>query len=142
MSQSINRVELLGRVGKAPEMRYTPDGTPVTQVNLATDRYRRDKENGTDWHYVTVFGHSAEAVNDYVKTGQRLFVEGRLAQESFEDKKTSSVRYVTKIYANNVVFLDGPRGGRRVTEGGETLEAEELEDGETLEAEELEAQVG
>ena len=69
MARTINKVELLGRVGTDPEMRYTPKGTAVTNLRLATDRYRRDGEDATDWHTVVVWGKTAEAVNNYVQQG-------------------------------------------------------------------------
>ena len=74
MSRTINKVELLGRVGVDPEMQYTPGGTAVTKLRLATDRYRKDAENETDWHNIVVWGATAEAVNQYVGTGQRVYV--------------------------------------------------------------------
>ena len=74
MSRTINKVELLGRVGTDPEMQYTPGGTAVTKLRLATDRYRKDAENETDWHNIVVWGATAEAVNQYVGTGQRVYV--------------------------------------------------------------------
>ena len=109
MSRTINRVELLGRVGTEPEMRYTPNGTAVTQLRLATDRQRQNGETETDWHSVTVWNKLAEAVNQYVQKGQRLYVAGRLAQNSYE-AKDGTRRYATEIYAAEVVFLDGGNG--------------------------------
>ena len=109
MSRTINRVELLGRVGTEPEMRYTPSGTAVTQLRLATDRQRQNGETETDWHSVTVWNKLAEAVNQYVQKGQRLYVAGRLAQNSYE-AKDGTRRYATEIYAAEVVFLDGGNG--------------------------------
>ena len=61
MARTINKVELWGRVGTNPEMRYTPNGTAVAQLRLATDRYRKDGEDATDWHNIVVWGKSAEA---------------------------------------------------------------------------------
>ena len=84
MSKTINRVELLGRVGTDPQMRYTQDGTAVTQLRLATDRPRRNGETDTDWHTVTCWAKLAEIVNEYVGTGDRLYVSGRLVQNSYE----------------------------------------------------------
>ena len=69
MSRTINKVELLGRVGTDPEMQYTPGGTAVTKLRLATDRYRKDAENETDWHDVVCWSNTAEAVNQYVGKG-------------------------------------------------------------------------
>ena len=69
MTRTINRVELLGRVGTDPEMKYTPGGTAVTRLRLATDRYRKNAEDATDWHTVVVWGKQGEAVNTYVGKG-------------------------------------------------------------------------
>ena len=109
MSRTINKVELLGRVGTDPEMRYTPNGTAVTKLRLATDRYRKDAENETDWHDVVVWGATAEAVNQYVGTGQRVYVAGRLVQNSWEGDDGQR-RHRTEIHASEVVFLDSRNG--------------------------------
>ena len=116
MSRTINKVELLGRVGTDPEMQYTPGGTAVTKLRLATDRYRKDAENETDWHNIVVWGATAEAVNQYVGTGQRIYLSGRLVQNSWEgDPSTGSGqagqrRHRTEIHASEVVFLDSRNG--------------------------------
>ncbi len=109
MSRTINRVELLGRVGAEPEVRYTPNGTAVTQLRVATDRNRQNGETEADWHTVTTWDKLAEAVNQYVRAGQRIYVAGRLAQNSYE-AKDGTRRYTTEIYAAEVVFLDGGNG--------------------------------
>ena len=79
MAKTINKVELLGRVGADPEMRYTHGGTAVTQLRLATDRVRKGGENETDWHSVVVWDKLADAVANYVEKGQRLYVSGSRA---------------------------------------------------------------
>ena len=109
MSRTINKVELLGRVGVDPEMQYTPGGTAVTKLRLATDRYRKDAENETDWHNIVVWGATAEAVNQYVGTGQRIYVAGRLVQNSWEGDDGQH-RHRTEVHASEVVFLDGGNG--------------------------------
>ena len=91
MARTINKVELLGRVGIEPEMQYTPNGTAVTKLRLATDRYRKEGENGTDWHDIVVWGATAEAVNQYVAKGQRVYVAGRLVQNTWEGAPRSAV---------------------------------------------------
>ena len=110
MAKTINKVELLGRVGADPEMRYTAAGTAVTQLRLATDRVRKDGEAETDWHSVVVWDKLAEAVANYVEKGQRLYVSGRLAQNSWESDDGQR-RYRTEIHAQDVVFLDSARNG-------------------------------
>ena len=110
MAKTINRVELLGRVGADPEMKYTPGGTAVTQLRLATDRYRRDGEDATDWHTVVVWDKLADAVSQYVEKGQRVYVAGRLVQSSWEGEDGQR-RYRTEVHAQDVVFLDSARNG-------------------------------
>ena len=109
MARTINKVELLGRVGADPEMRYTPGGTAVTQLRLATDRRRQDGETEADWHSVVCWDRTAEAVNQYVGKGDRIYVVGRLVQNSWEGDDGQR-RHRTEIHASEVVFLD-TRGG-------------------------------
>ena len=110
MAKTINKVELLGRVGADPEMKYTASGTAVTQLRLATDRVRKGGESDTDWHSIVVWDKLAEAVAQYVEKGQRLYVSGRLAQNSWEGDDGQR-RYRTEIHAQEVVFLDSARNG-------------------------------
>ena len=110
MAKTINKVELLGRVGADPEMRYTNSGIAVTQMRLATDRYQRNGEDATDWHTVVVWDKLAEAVAHYVEKGQRLYVAGRLVQSSWEGDDGQR-RYRTEVHAQDVVFLDSSRNG-------------------------------
>ena len=110
MAKSINKVELLGRVGADPEMRYTASGIAVTQLRLATDRVRKGGESETDWHSVVVWDKLAEACANYVEKGQRLYVAGRLAQNSWTGDDGQR-RYRTEIHAQEVVFLDSARNG-------------------------------
>ena len=88
---------------------HTPGGTAVTKLRLATDRYRKDAENETDWHNIVVWGATAEAVNQYVGTGQRVYVAGRLVQNSWEGDDGQRRRR-TEIHASEVVFLDSKAG--------------------------------
>ena len=110
MAKSINKVELLGRVGADPEMRYTASGIAVTQLRLATDRVRKGGESETDWHSIVVWDKLAEACANYVEKGQRLYVAGRLAQNSWTGDDGQR-RYRTEIHAQEVVFLDSARNG-------------------------------
>ena len=111
MARTINRVELLGRVGTEPEMKRTSGGTVVTQLRLATDRRRRDGQVEADWHSVVCWGKTAEAVHQYVGKGDRLYVAGRLAQNSYETQDGQR-RQRTEIHASEVVFLDSGNGGQ------------------------------
>ena len=118
MARTINKVELLGRVGTDPEMTYTPGGTAVTKLRLATDRYRRDAEPETDWHNVVVWNGTAEAVNQYVSKGQRIYVAGRLVQNTWQTED-GQPRSRTEVHASEVVFLDGNGNGH----GGQAEDA-------------------
>ena len=118
MSKTINRVDLLGRVGTDPEMRYTPAGTAVTQFRMATDRPRRNGEVETDWHSVTCWAQLAEIVNEHVGKGDRLYLTGRLAQNSW-DGDDGQRRHRTEIHASEVVFLDSRNGERTTTDDGQ-----------------------
>ena len=118
MARTINKVEILGRVGTDPEMKYTPNGTSVTNLRLATDRYRRDGEDATDWHTVIVWGKTAEAVNNYVQKGQRIYVAGRLVQNTWEGDDGQR-RHRTEVHTQEVVFLDSNNGNGPGDDGGE-----------------------
>ncbi len=105
----VNKAILIGRLGKDPEVRYTPDGTMVTNFNLATDEQWKDK-NGekvqkTEWHRIVTFGKLAEICGNYLVKGKLIFVEGRIQTRSWEDKDGVK-RFTTEIIANNMQMLD------------------------------------
>lgn len=118
----INKVILIGNLGRDPELRYTQTGTPVCQLNLATTRSYTNKNNErveeTEWHRVTVWSKQAEFCNQYLSKGRQVYVEGRLQTRSYEDKDGIK-RYSTDVIADTVQFL-GSRGegGGRGGEGG------------------------
>jgi single-strand DNA-binding protein len=115
----INKAILVGRLGKDPEVRYTPDGMMVTNFTLATDEQRKDK-NGervktTEWHRIVTFGKLAEICGKYLVKGKLVFVEGRIRTQSWEDKEGVK-RYTTEIIASDMRMLDskgqkGPEAG-------------------------------
>ena len=109
MARTINKVELLGRVGTDPEMKYTPNGTAVTKLRLATDRRSQDGEVEADWHNVVIWSKTAEAVNEYIGKGDRIYVAGRLVNNTWEGDDGQR-RYRTEIHASEVVFLDSRNG--------------------------------
>jgi single-strand DNA-binding protein len=105
----VNKAILIGRLGKDPEVRYTPDGTMVTNFNLATDEQWKDK-NGekiqkTEWHRIVTFGKLAEICGNYLVKGKLIFVEGRIQTRNWEDKDGVK-RYTTEIIAGNMQMLD------------------------------------
>ena len=118
MARTINKVELLGRVGTEPEMQYSPNGTAVTKLRLATDRRRQDREVEADWHNVVIWSKSAEAVNEYIGKGDRIYVAGRLVNNTWEGDDGQR-RYRTEIHASEVVFLDSSRNGNENGNGGQ-----------------------
>ncbi len=131
MARTINKVELLGRVGTEPEMTYTPNGTAVTKLRLATDRRRQDGQVEADWHNVVIWSKTAEAVNEHIGKGDRIYVAGRLVNNTWEGPSTGSGqagqrRYRTEIHASEVVFLDSSRNGGR--DNGDASDVEETAD--------------
>ena len=118
MARTINKVELLGRVGTEPEMSYTPNGTAVTKLRLATDRRRQDGQVEADWHSVVCWSKTAEAVNEYVAKGNRIYVSGRLVQNAW-DNGDGERRSRTEIHASEVVFLDSNHNGNGAGDDGE-----------------------
>lgn len=113
MSRTINRVELLGRVGADPELRRTQNGTAVVQLRLATDR-RREHGNGerqTDWHTVVCWGKTAEAVAQYVQKGERVYVAGRLQQRDWQTDDGQR-RSRIEVHAHELIFLGSGNGTR------------------------------
>ena len=110
MSRTINRVELLGRVGTVPDLKYAQNGTAVCQLRLATDRRRQNGQTEADWHSVVCFGKLAEAVAEYVKKGNRVFLSGSLAHSSYETEDGQR-RYRTEVQAQEMIFLDSNGNG-------------------------------
>jgi single-strand DNA-binding protein len=117
MAKSVNKVILLGRAGKDPEVRATPGGMAVSNFTIATNERFKDKDGNwqerTEWHNVVAFMRTAEIVRDYVKKGSQVYVEGSLRTSSWEDKTSGQKKYKTEIVVNDLVLLSG-RG-----EGGE-----------------------
>ena len=119
MARTINHVTLLGRVGADPDLRSTKSGTAVVQLRLATDRYSKNGPAETAWHSVVVWGKTAEAVDRYVRKGDRVHVTGRLQQHSWPTD--SGVRRSrAEVHASEVIFLDSrsDRDGRDDREEG------------------------
>jgi len=105
----INKAILVGRLGKDPEIRYTPEGAMVTNFNLATDEQWKDK-NGekvqkTEWHKIVTFGKLAEICGNYLVKGKLIYIEGRIQTRTWEDKEGVK-RYTTEIVASNMQMLD------------------------------------
>lgn len=111
MAKSVNKVILLGNVGKDPEIRATGGGMTVASFSLATtDRTKDQSGNWTDkteWHNLVAFQRLAEIVRDYVKKGSKLYVEGKIQTRSWEDKTSHEKKYRTEIIVNDISLLSG-----------------------------------
>ncbi|MDJ0806956.1 MAG: single-stranded DNA-binding protein [Gammaproteobacteria bacterium] len=114
MARGINKVILIGNLGKDPEVRYMPSGGAVTNVTLATSDTWKDKSSGeqqerTEWHRVVFFNRLAEIAGEYLKKGSKVYVEGRLQTRKWQGQDGQD-RYTTEIVANEMQMLDS-RGG-------------------------------
>ena len=111
MAKSVNKVILLGNVGKDPEIRSTGGGTMVANFTLATSDRQKDAQGNwqdrTEWHNLVAFTRLAEIVRDYVKKGSKLFVEGKIQTRSWDDKESGQKRYRTEIIVNDLSLLSG-----------------------------------
>lgn len=120
MARGINKVILVGNLGADPETRYTPSGTAITSIRIATSESWKDKTSGeqqerTEWHRVKFFGRLAEIAGEYLKKGGQVYVEGKLRTDEYE--KDGIKRYSTDIIADEMQMLGG-RGGASGGEGG------------------------
>jgi len=116
MAKSVNKVILLGNVGKDPEIRSTGGGTMVATFGLATSERFKDQQGNfqerTEWHNVVAYARLAEIIRDYVKKGSKLFVEGRLNTRNWDDKEHPGRKvYRTEIVANDISLLSGREDG-------------------------------
>ena len=111
MAASVNVVYLLGNLGRAPELKYSQSGNPVTRLSLATNEYSKDGQSRVEWHNVIVFGQAAEACCKYLDKGSCVHVEGSLRTRSWETQQGEK-RYVTEVVARRVQFLDRSGGHR------------------------------
>lgn len=124
MAKSVNKVILIGNLGKDPEMRYTPSGTAVAKFTLATNERFKDKDGNwqdrTEWHNLVAFTRTAEIVGEYLKKGRTVYIEGSLRTSSWDDKETNQKKYRTEIIVNDLVLLGGGQGqgGGSGEEGG------------------------
>jgi single-strand DNA-binding protein len=107
---SVNRVILVGRLGKDPEIRSTPGGTSVAKFTIATDEKFTDrqgeKQERTEWHNIVAWGKLAEICGQYLRKGKLVFIEGSLRTDSWEDKESGQKKYRTEIVAQNMQMLD------------------------------------
>jgi single-strand DNA-binding protein len=116
--KSVNKVILIGNLGKDPEVKHTPQGTPVAKFSLATNERYKDKDGNwqdrTEWHNIVVWQRLAEIAGEYLKKGGKVYIEGRLQTRSWDDKTTNQKKYMTEVVASDLVLL----GGRGDGQGG------------------------
>ena len=115
--KGVNKVILVGNLGKDPELKYTPSGTPVAKFSLATGDRFKDKDgqwqDRTEWHNITAWARTAEIAGEYLKKGNRVYIEGSIRTHSWDDKQSGQKKYMTEIVVNDLVLLDrkGEGGG-------------------------------
>lgn len=120
---SVNKVILVGNLGRDPEVRYSPDGAAICNVSIATTSTWKDKNSGerkeeTEWHRVVFYNRLAEIAGEYLKRGRSVYVEGRLKTRKWQDKDTGADKYTTEIVADQMQMLGGREGGGGGGEGG------------------------
>lgn len=109
---SVNKVILIGNLGRDPEVRYSPEGSAICNVSIATTSTWKDKTSGekreeTEWHRVVFYNRLAEIAGEYLKKGRPIYVEGRLKTRKWQDKETGADRYSTDIVADQMQMLGG-----------------------------------
>lgn len=130
MTRSLNKVMLIGNVGKDPELKFTPSGIPVTSFRLATTESWREKDGSlqehTDWHTIVAWRGLAEIITKLVKRGSKIYVEGRLQSRSFEDKNGNK-KYVVEVLADNMLILETKKS-KDSEQGNNSFDNEDLDD--------------
>ena len=119
---SVNKVILIGNLGKDPEIKYTQGGMAVAHFSLATNERVKDKDGNwtdrTEWHNIVLFDRKAEIAGEYLKKGRTVYIEGSIRTNSWDDKETGQKKYRTEIIGNQMVLLGGPREGGGEGGGG------------------------
>ena len=113
MARGVNKVILLGNLGKDPEVKYTPSGMAIATFSLATSSSVKDKDGNwqdkTEWHNIKAFGRTAEIAGEYLKKGRTVYLEGRIHYDSWDDKETGQKKYMTQILVNELTLVGGQR---------------------------------
>lgn len=114
MAKGVNKVLLLGNVGKDPEIRASQGGMTIASFTLATADRQKDQGgqyvDKTEWHNVIAFSRTAEVVRDYVKKGSQIYIEGKIQTRSWDDKESGQKKYRTEILINDLTLLGGGQG--------------------------------
>ena len=108
---TLNKAMILGRLGRDPEVRYTPGNVPVANISIATNSRSKDKsgewQDVTEWHKIVLFNKNAEIAEKYLKKGGAVYIEGRIQTKSWEDQQTGQKRYSTEIIADQLKMMGG-----------------------------------
>ena len=129
MARGVNKVILIGNLGRDPEVRYSPNGGAIANITLATSDSWKDKNTGeqvekTEWHRVVFFRRLAEIAGEYLKKGSKVYIEGKLQTRKWQDKEGND-RYTTEVVANEMQMLDS-RGGSASYGQGEPAAAQPM----------------
>lgn len=121
---SVNKVILVGNLGRDPEVRYTPNGLAVANITIATTEVWKDKQSGenqerTEWHRIALYSRLAEISGEYLRKGSKVYIEGRLQTRKWQDKNTGQDRYTTEIIADSLQMLDSKGGNAGGNSGGD-----------------------
>ena len=121
MARGVNKVILVGNLGKDPEIRYTPSGAAIANITLATTDSWKDKQTGeqqerTEWHRIVFFSRLAEIVGEYLKKGSQIYVEGRIQTRKWQDQSGQD-RYTTEVVGNEMQMLGSKGGGSSMASG-------------------------
>lgn len=122
MSKGVNKVIIMGNVGKDPEVRYLPNGGAVANISVATSERWKDKDTGqqqerSEWHRIVFFNRLAEIVNEYVRKGSKIYIEGSLRTRSWE--QDGQTKYATEIVASEMQLLDSRQNGSAAAQTNE-----------------------
>jgi single-strand DNA-binding protein len=114
MAKSLNKVMLIGHLGKDPELRYTSNGIAVASFSIATNEAWKDQDGNlqerTEWHNIVAWRRLAEICGEYLKKGRRVYIEGKIQTRSYDDKNGVK-RYMTEVVADDLIMLDGGGAG-------------------------------
>lgn len=132
MSRSVNKVILVGHVGKDPEVKYTPSGTPLATFSIATNEKYKDRggewQERVEWHNIIAWQRLAEIVGEYAAKGSKLYIEGKLQTSSWEDRQSGGKKYRTEIVAREIVLLGAAPNGDGEPGSGNTAQREHAPD--------------
>jgi len=115
MAKSLNKVMLIGNLGRDHEVRYTSSSVPVATFSIATNESWQDQDGNTqertEWHNIVTWRKLAEICHQYLRKGSKIYIEGRIQTRSYDDKNTGAKKYITEIVASNMIMLDSREGG-------------------------------